>query len=275
MAYYCSERCRARTAAAHAPVCATVSAALFKAYEAEVAAGRGGIRLLVELQTQYYYGTGTPVDKVKAFELCLKAATLGDVGSMYNFARRFQLGEGVAVDIAGAKKWARLAGEHGCAEAWHNLGCMYLAEKKHADAVACFSKSAHAPTPVRHSFIALGDACSRGEGLPRNHAEAARFYEAACAGAPTDSAPFFDGFSRLSSLSQKGVRAAYEAMCRVEPQDARAVRRRARFKARYKSIEFVDGVGLCCVDFEPGEPGYEQATAPGSDLEDDDDDGAP
>lgn len=257
--HYCSKRCRTRHAPKHSLVCSTVAATLFNVYEKEVNEGRGGIKILVELQTAHYYGSGTPVDKKKSFELCMKAATLGDVNSMYNVARRLQLGEGVDVDIEGAKKWAKMAGENGNTAAWHNLGYMLLLEKKHDDAVVCFLKSARATPPIRLSLIALGDASARGEGLPRDIAAACKFYEAACAGDAPTTQSYVDGLSRLSELSQQGLRIAYEAMLRLEPQDARSVRRRARFRARYKFIEFIDGRGLCCVDFQPGEPGYEEA----------------
>lgn len=269
IAYYCSAKCKGAHAAEHAPICAIVCKEFFKVARAEVDAGRGGVKLLLELSNMYYYGSGAAVDKRTSFDLAFRAAKLGDTTAMYNVARRLHLGEGVAVNTLEAKRWYRLAGEHGTAEAWHNLGLLHTLEHRHEDAVACFRLAATATPPVHLSCLALGDALVDGTGVARSESEAAFFYERA-ASSDLNKADKNVALWRLVNLSSRGVRAAYDAVTRLEPQDARSVRRRARRRARFKRIEFVDGVGLVTHSFQPGEPGFERAQLP-SDSEDESD----
>ena len=74
----------------------------------------------------YDWGTATvKQDLYKARELHLKAARLGSLGSLYNYASMCEQGDGGSIDLPSAIKWYKIADIRGQSRATTNLGGMY------------------------------------------------------------------------------------------------------------------------------------------------------
>ena len=74
----------------------------------------------------YDWGTATvKQDLYKARELHLKAARLGSLGSLYNYASMCEQGDGGSIDLPSAIKWYKIAYIRGQSRATTNLGGMY------------------------------------------------------------------------------------------------------------------------------------------------------
>ena len=69
------------------------------------AAQTGDAYAQFELGSSYYYGNGTPIDKMKAVEWWKKAAEQGHVHAQFELAIHYNLGIGVPENPAKATEW--------------------------------------------------------------------------------------------------------------------------------------------------------------------------
>lgn len=127
----------------------------------------------------YQHGKGAPADFPKAFHYFMKAAKDNHSRSQFYVGRMYHLEASVGIDLEAAKKWYRLAGENGDANAWHNLGNVYRQSggPNHI-VVECFNKGAELGVDMSHH--ALGLAYRKGlYGLPIDTSKAVYHYEKA------------------------------------------------------------------------------------------------
>jgi len=85
---------------------------------------KGNAEAFKQLAGLYAQGRmGMPQDYQKANELLLKAGELGCADGYHNLGCSYRLGDGVEVDQKKAKYYFELAAMHGHIKARHNLGC--------------------------------------------------------------------------------------------------------------------------------------------------------
>ena len=134
---------------------------------------------LFELALSYYNGTDNiPQDYLKAYDLFLKAAEAGHIGSQSYLGRMLSMGEGVEKNYDKAVKWLKLAAEAGDADAQNRLGMRFHnGEGVPLDYKLAFEwwyKAASQGHPK--SYGNLGTAYLFGKGVSRNYSEALKYY---------------------------------------------------------------------------------------------------
>lgn len=77
---------------------------------------------------QLYYSSQEPDGKVKAYELFVKGAELGNSQSAYNLGVMTANGEGTEADVAAAVEWYTVAADLGHARAQTTVGAYYLGD---------------------------------------------------------------------------------------------------------------------------------------------------
>ena len=107
------------------------------------------------------------------FENTKAKAEQGDVSAEYNLGAMYRSGKGVPKDIQEAVKWYRKAAEQGDPNAQYLLGAMYAADE------FSVSKSIHEAVIRNYYGQSVGDDVLRGDGMPQNYAEAAKWYRKA------------------------------------------------------------------------------------------------
>jgi hypothetical protein len=136
-----------------------------------MAAEQGNPAAQRELSLMYLEGRGVEQNKEEAFKWCQKAARQKHPIAMFNVGAAYFNGEGVAENVISAYAWfvlAQEAGSESAAEAVKRMG----ADLQHISASAVFEK--------------IADMYEKGNDLPRNYAEALKWYRrAAEGGGPT------------------------------------------------------------------------------------------
>jgi len=110
-------------------------------------------------------------DYVKAYKEFKPLAEEGNAEAQYFVGFMYDTGEGVAKDKDEAAKWYRKAAEQGHLEAQLRMLTCYLVHEKDID---WLRKSAEEGDAIAQCL--LGTAFAKGQGVPQDHAEAAKWY---------------------------------------------------------------------------------------------------
>jgi TPR repeat protein len=112
----------------------------------EKAAKHGYLSAVFNLSSLYRFGHGVPKDEARALQIHFQVAEQGFAPAQEMLGTLYRLGrDGIARDLALAMQWYRKASEQGYAEAMFGLGCLYY----------------------------------NGEGVPKNKAEARKWFREA------------------------------------------------------------------------------------------------
>ncbi len=134
------------------------------------AADQGNATAQNNLGILYRAGSGVEKSKEEALKWYAKAARQGYASAMFNLGAAYYNGDGVNIDDSRSYAWFLLAKEKGSASA--------------SDAVAR-AESELTPGKINSGLVDIGEMYERGEELPRNFGESARWYrEAAERGDP-------------------------------------------------------------------------------------------
>ena len=119
-ASYCGVACQRAHWPTHKVVCKAVGAAMLA--RAISLATAGNAAAMYNLAKLYERGTGVAQDARAAFEWYRRAAEAGDADAQCKLGFCYDLGEGVAADARNAVRWYRRAAEAGNVHAQSNLG---------------------------------------------------------------------------------------------------------------------------------------------------------
>jgi TPR repeat protein len=152
-------------------------------------------------------------DWQQAADLCLEAATKGDVDAMVRIGRMRELGNGVPRDMQQAANWYLKAAEAGNRESQTRIGYLYRSgngiKKDERESARWFKAAADQGDPV--AMVEYGEALENGDGVKRDEEAAVALYrQAAAAGS---------GGAALSHLGR-----AYERGKGVQKNEAEAAR---------------------------------------------------
>ena len=122
-----------------------------------------------------------------AFDYYTKAANAGNAMAMNSLGKRYENGEGVKQDHTEAVKWYRKAADLGDSNAMFNLGDRYYAgdgvKKDYEEAVKWYKKAADCGNTLAMSSLSF--CYESGSGVNQDYIEAVKWYEkAAKAGEP-------------------------------------------------------------------------------------------
>ena len=125
------------------------------------------------------YGTATvKQDLYKARELHLKAARLGCLESLYNYASMCHQGDGGSIDLPSAIKWYSVADARGQSRATTNLGSMYEdgtgVPQNNERAAELFKKAADAGQG--NAMYRLASMYLKGRGLKQSYSSARELF---------------------------------------------------------------------------------------------------
>jgi TPR repeat protein len=146
------------------------------------AAEQGSVEAQYRLGSMYHDGDGVPHDYKEALKWWTKAAEQGDRAAQMAIALMYHTGDGVPQDYTEAAKWWTKAAQAGDLQAQHRLGLMYLdgrgVQQDVNEALAWLTKAAGMGAVESQILLALTYS-GRDNGIPANHAEAAKWFEKA------------------------------------------------------------------------------------------------
>lgn len=119
-------------------------------------------------------------DYATALRLWRAAAAKGDADAQFNLGQAYKLGGGVAVDLAEAEKWYRLAALQGHAAAEENYGLVLFENGKRAAAVPWLERAIGRGAP-RAQYL-LGVMLFNGDGVAKDWVRAYALMTRAAAG---------------------------------------------------------------------------------------------
>ena len=150
------------------------------------AAANGDPAAQFEIGTRYSEGRGVTADAVQAFVWYQRSAALGFVPAQFRLGALYERGQGVEKDAERAKIWYRRASEKGHAKAMHNLAVL-LASGENPDmlqAARWFREAAERNlADSQYNLAMINEA---GQGVPKNLAEAFKWYALAARSGDTE-----------------------------------------------------------------------------------------
>jgi localization factor PodJL len=150
------------------------------------AAANGDPAAEFEIGARYSEGRGVSADAAQAFVWYQRSAARGYPAAQFRLGALYERGSGVEKDIERAKIWYRRAGEKGHAKAMHNLAVL-LSSGENPDmpqSARWFREAAERNlADSQYNLAMLNEA---GQGVPKNLAEAFKWYALAARSGDTE-----------------------------------------------------------------------------------------
>lgn len=182
------------------------------------AAANGDPAAEFEIGARYADGRGVAPDMGQAFAWYQRSAMHGYTPAQFRLAAFYERGVGVEKDVERAKVWYRRAAEKGHAKAMHNVAVLLASggAQDMVQAARWFREAAERNLADSQYNLALMH--ENGEGVPKNLAEAFKWYALAARSGDTEAARRLDAVR--GHLSRSEIAAAERAVAQWQPTPA-------------------------------------------------------